>query len=363
MPISVSQPLVEESLSASLGSTVRLKKCSAYKKNRILRCWLAEGPSSLPEVFLVKAARETVAEPYERYRDVPGSSAWLLFNEWAALQFLSALPDDDMRGCPAFIAGDLDRGLIAFEYLPGTRTLRDVLRSSKQRELYDSLLAHAQTMGRLHGFSRGKRDEWTGLRSSLGHAHGLAEFRVDDFLPLLQKLANSVGEQVSPAIEVELEDLFSMLLGSEPLSVLLHADTAPQNYLWDGKSVKVVDFERCEYGFFSLDVPLGPLPFPVRWKTDAILAKELEQAYRAEFSRGSQNQLDDMTYYKGVLVAWVYWLLLGPVCRVDQQKSSGLQLLVQRCRAVTYLSREIGYLRQMGNLFDHIADRLDHPGS
>ena len=80
--------LIEKSLSRSLKYEIRLAKCPKFKKKRIFRCWVADGPSSLPEVFLVKMARYTKRESYNPKSDCVGSPAWKLFNEWAALQCL-----------------------------------------------------------------------------------------------------------------------------------------------------------------------------------------------------------------------------------------------------------------------------------
>ena len=76
----VSLSLIEKSLSSSLKYEIRLAKCTKFKKKRIFRCWTADGPSSLPEVFLVKIARHTKREPYNPKLDCVGSPAWKLFN-------------------------------------------------------------------------------------------------------------------------------------------------------------------------------------------------------------------------------------------------------------------------------------------
>ena len=70
---------IEKSLSSSLKHEIRLAKCTKYKKKRIFRCRVADGPSSLPEVFLVKIARHTKREPYNPKSDCVGSPAWKPF--------------------------------------------------------------------------------------------------------------------------------------------------------------------------------------------------------------------------------------------------------------------------------------------
>ena len=160
----VSLSLIEKSLSNSLKYEIRLAKCTKFKKKRILRCWVADGPSFLPEVFLVKIARHTEREPYNPKSDCVGSPAWKLFNEWAALQFLSQI-DSTRTLVPQFITGDFAHGLIAFEYVPKAHTFRDILRNANAHERKHALLAHAQTMGRMHGATYGKKNEWLSIRT------------------------------------------------------------------------------------------------------------------------------------------------------------------------------------------------------
>ena len=68
--------LIERSFSSTLKYKIRLAKCTKFKKKRIFRCSVADGPSSLPEVFLVKMARYTKGEAYDPESDCVGSSAW-----------------------------------------------------------------------------------------------------------------------------------------------------------------------------------------------------------------------------------------------------------------------------------------------
>ena len=64
--------LIEKSLSRSLNHEIRLAEYTKFKKKRIFRCWVADGPSSLPEVFVVKMARHTKREPYNPELDCVG---------------------------------------------------------------------------------------------------------------------------------------------------------------------------------------------------------------------------------------------------------------------------------------------------
>ena len=347
--------LIERSLSNSLEYEIRLAKCTKFKKNRIFRCWVTDGPSYLPEVLLVKMARQTKHEPYDRERDCVGSSAWKLFNEWAALQFLGKIGGDKAI-TPRFIAGDAIQGLIAFEYVSKAHSFRDILCKSNAAERAHALLAHAQAMGRMHGSTYGRKNEWLSLRRSLGTDYQADIDPFDGILRTFRRLATLVGQPESIAVESELSELKEILSNAEPFSAFRHVDIAPQNYLLVDDGVKLVDFEYSSYGYFPLDAPLGPFPFPVRWECDEVLAQEIEGVYRTELSSGFPGALDDPIYYRGLLIAWIYWLLhLGPVPQTREDMIEIPNELARRCKAVGRLSREIEYLPQIGRIFEQVA--------
>ena len=351
----VPSSLIEKSLANSLKYEIRLAKCTKFKKNRIFRCWVADGPSYLPEVLLVKMARQTKHEPYDRERDCIGSSAWKLFNEWAALQFLGKISGDKAIA-PKFITADATQGLIAFEYVPKARTFRDILRKSNAAERAHALLAHAQAMGRMHGNTYGRKNEWLSLRTSLGIHYQADTDSFDVILRTFRRFATLVGQPESIAVESELSELQEILSNAEPFSAFRHVDIAPQNYLLVDDGVKLVDFEYSSYGYFLLDAPLGPFPFPVRWECDEILAQEIESIYRKELSSGFRGALDDAIYYKRVLIAWIYWLLrLGPVPQMREDMIKVSDELARRCKAVARLSHEIEYLPRIGRIFEQVA--------
>ena len=351
----IPSPLIEKSLSNALKYEIRLAKCTKFKKNRIFRCWVADGPSYLPEVLLVKMARQTKHEPYDRERDCIGSSAWKLFNEWAGLQFLGEINSDQMI-TPKFIAGDATQGLIAFEYVSKARSFRDILRKSNAAERAHALLAHAQAMGHMHGSTYGRKNEWLSLRTSLSSRYQAETDSFDGIVRTFRSFAALVGEPESIAVESELSELQEILSKAVPFSALRHVDIAPQNYLLVDDGVKLVDFEYSSYGCFLLDAPLGPFPFPVRWECDEVLAQEIESVYRKELSSGFREALDDAIYHRGLLIAWIYWLLrLGPIPQTCEGMIEVSDELACRCKAVARLSREIEYLPQIGRIFEQVA--------
>ena len=347
--------LIEKSLSSSLKHEIRLAKCTKFKKKRIFRCWVADGPSSLPEVFLVKMARRTKREPYNPKSDCVGSPAWKFFNEWTALQFLGEI-DSPQTISPKFIAGDVVQGLIAFEYMPKARSLRDILRNANAHERRHALLTYAQAIGRMHGATYGRRNQWLRLRRSLGTFRQGDPSAFDGILRTFHRLATFVEQPVSVAVETELSELKETLSDAKPFSALRHVDIAPQNYLLLNDGVKIVDFEYSDYGHFLLDAPLGPYSFPVRWECDDVLAREIESVYRTELSPGFPSAMDDSIYYKGILATWIYWLLrLGPVPRTRENTIKVADALAIRCKAVARLSHEIEYLPQIGRIFAQVA--------
>ena len=252
--------------------------------------------------------------------------------------------------------GDVAQGLIAFEYVPKAHTFRDILRNANAHERKHALLAHAQTMGRMHGSTYAKKNEWLSIRTSLGTYHQAAPEAFDGILRSFRRLAAFVEQPVSVAVETELSELTETLSDPEPFSALRHVDIAPQNYLLLHDGVKLVDLEYSDYGHFLLDAPLGPYSFPMRWECDEVLTRETENVYRAELSSNFRGARDDAIYYKGVLAAWTYWLLrLGPIPNKCESAIEETDALARRCEAVARLSREINYLPRIGSLLEQVA--------
>ena len=143
----------------------------------------------------------------------------------------------------------------------------------------------------MHGSTYGRKNEWLSLRTSLGNYQaGTDSF--DGILRTFRKFAALVGKPESIAVENELSELKETLSNAEPFSAFRHVDIAPQNYLLVDDGVKLVAFEYSGYGYFPLDAPLGPFPFPVRWECDEVLAQEIEGVYRTELSSGFRGALD-----------------------------------------------------------------------
>ena len=87
-----------------------------------------------------------------------------------------------------------------------------------------------------------------------------------------------------------------------------------------------------------------------------MLRKEIENVYRAELSSNFRGARDDAIYYKGVLAAWIYWLLrLGPIPNKRESAIKKTDALARRCEAVARLSREINYLPRIGSLLEQVA--------
>ena len=113
--------------------------------------------------------------------------------------------------------------------------------------------------------------------------------------------------------------------------------------------------KKCIFRCWVADGP-SSFPFPVRWECDEVLTGEIESVYRAELASGFPDALDDAIYYKGILIAWTYWLLrLGPVPNTRGNTIKGTDVLVSRCKAVVRLSHEIEYLPRIGRIFAQVA--------
>ena len=91
--------------------------CSDGDASLVLRCAVTTLATELPSSLIIKVAHENFG-PYspDSTESLPAS---MLFNDWAAYQFLSSQPEfNDLT--PQFYGGDRDYGLIILEDLNET---------------------------------------------------------------------------------------------------------------------------------------------------------------------------------------------------------------------------------------------------
>lgn len=141
--------------------------CSEGDVSLVLRCAVTALATELPGSIVIKVAREAFG-PYIP-NSVASSPAMMLFNDWAAYQFLSSRPEFSNLA-PRFYGGDRDYGLIVLEDLhdiDSPNTYETLLGNSPDRA-EEALVEHVALLGRLHGITQGHCSQYQALRQDLG---------------------------------------------------------------------------------------------------------------------------------------------------------------------------------------------------
>jgi hypothetical protein len=237
--------------------------------------------------------------------------AWYLFNEWAALEFLSRL-DVEPRVAPEFLGGDRDAGVILYEDLGAGDSLADVLLGADAGRAERAVVAHSAALGRMHAATTGRARIYRALRDGLGpddpEQRGSSGIAVRQFIAECQ----SIGLPIADAVRVELDWAWSVVEAPGAFSALVHGDACPDNDRVLEDRVAIFDFTWAEYGHALKDGLYGSVPFPTCWCVNRLpgpLADQALHAYRQELAVGCRAAEDDAQWDAAVAANAARWLV------------------------------------------------------
>lgn len=307
---------------------------------------LAEAPASV----VVKQAAARGDETYDP--DAVGGPAWRLFNDWAGLQFLTEAGGGEIPA-PRFYGGDRDAGLIVLEDLGQGRQLDHLLLDKDAKAAEQGLMGLATAMGRMHALTIGKQEAFDGMRDGLGPRNGAGEVAdaVAQQRKKVQDLADALGLTVGPAVEKDLDALESFLDEGSPFMAYCHHDPCPDNCLWVGQEMKLLDFEFGGFRHALLDGVYGRIHFPSCWCVNRLpqrVYERMEQVYRAELVKGCPAASDDAAFNRAVVEACAWQALRSFFMRaLDEDGQWGIA--THRQRALVRLDR----LAEATEAFEH----------
>jgi hypothetical protein len=298
-------------------------------------------------------------------------TAWLLFNDWAGLQFLTEV-GGSLPPAPRFYAGDRQAGLIVLEDLGDGESLDDLLSGDDPARAEQAMIALAATLGRLHAATIGKQAVFDRIRAALGS--GMSRSPFDDYRWLgavLDRTATALDIRLPRGADTELRALITAIRAPGPFLAYTHGDSCPANCLCIGATVRLCDFELGGFRPALLDGICGRIHFPtcrsVRRSPQAIPLR-MEAAYRAALAEGCPEAADDGYFYRAVVEACIYWALLRcqwsmPLAvlpeRPDEWGIPALQQIVLiRFDLAAQVTAQFGHLEAIGATFAAMAATL-----
>ena len=275
-----------------LGQGTRLTEPG--RRNMILRCSVLSGRG--PASLIVKKVNSDAASLHQ-------ADAWdvqRFVSDWAGAQFLSTLQEHAPHS-PRFYGGDREAGFILLEDLGAHASLVAPLLNEEEADAVQALLFYAARLGALHTDTIGQEAGFTRLWQTL--------------TPQAMSVAHDVerlGARVEPSFLEEVATTLIALHTPGPFWAYLHADPCPDNVVYTGTQVRLIDFEFGRFGHALCDGTYGRMLFPTCWcanRLPEMVVTQMETVYRAALVPGCPAAEDDRLFEDALVDACGYWVL------------------------------------------------------
>jgi hypothetical protein len=311
----------EQVLEQTWGYAVRLgqgtRLTAPGRRNLILRCPVltGRGPASL----IVKQVTSAAASLHQ-------ADAWdvqRFFRDWAGAHFLSTLQGSVPHG-PRCYGGDRDAGFILLEDLGAPTSLVEPLLHAAEADAVQALLGYAACLGALHTDTIGQEAAFTRLWQTLTPQPVSVTDDVKRFaaqIRLLQQHVEHLGARVEPAFGEEIATALIALHTPGPFWAYMHGDPCPDNVVYTGAEVRLIDFECGRFGHALCDGTYGRMLFPTCWCANRLpetVVARMETAYRAALVPRCPAAADDRLFADALVDACGYWMLRTLVQHLPQ---------------------------------------------
>ncbi|HEY0753480.1 MAG TPA: hypothetical protein VGD98_05925 [Ktedonobacteraceae bacterium] len=350
----------EQLLTEVFAGTVRLGEgddLTTSGRAGVYRLQVLAGPEHAPASVIVKQVR--IVPP------------WTFFNDWASLQFLNQVAPADLSFTPHFYAGDAVQGIYVSEDLGNGQRLDQLLLGNDPGAAEAALLAHATLHGRLQALTIGKQTSYDAIRGPLGSlAVEEDDTILDWFNPTFHHSIELVGIAPAPGIDHELLARVTSIRHPGPFLAFIQGDSCPDNCLYVGSALYLVDFEGGRFTHALLEGCYGCMHFPTCWcvyRLPEHIPPLMEAAYRAELVKGCPAAADDALFNRALVEACAFWLLdwlrwmpLSKLLASDRMiiTASDRQRLLTRLDMFAQTSEQLRHLEAIGATMRALASRL-----
>ncbi|SDC92717.1 kinase [Rhodococcus tukisamuensis] len=352
----------------------------------VLRVRCAENPFSLPRTLVIKQVRELSAASHARSVAVygPGTPAagpadgelvdTAFLREAVSYQFANALATESRPG-PELIAYDLSARLLVLADLGDATPIASLLARADEASVTNSLMAMAQSMGRMHAATVGREEDFTALlrRAGVEKYHSSVAEQVGATMPKVPGLLErELGITVPPELANRAGHAVRLFNGGR-YRAFSPSDLCPDNIIVNGEGVQFLDYEWGGFRDATLDLSYALTSFP-----GCLCSIELTQersaamvdAWRAEVVGMWPQLADDHLLATGLLEAqlmwtWLstYWFLPDDHARIAAAREHHMSVprskaLIARWRALEVSARRTGE----PGVADHaglVADAMD----
>ncbi|GAA4472666.1 kae1-associated kinase [Rhodococcus olei] len=294
----------------------------------VLRVRCAANPFSLPRTLVIKQVRElsevaharsVAVYPEETFSGgdaLPGEVADTAFlREAVSYQFATALATDSRPG-PSLIAYDLPERLLILTDLGDATPIARLLQRPDEAAVTNSLMALAQSMGRMHAATVGREEDFTALlrRSGVGHLGNVVADQVATTIPdVPDLLERDLGVATRPEV-AQIAQRATTLFSGGRHRAFSPSDLCPDNIIVNDDGVRFLDYEWGGFRDATLDLAYALISFPgclCSFELSTQRAQAMIEAWRAEVVGMWPQLADDRTLYSRLLDAQLVWVWLS----------------------------------------------------
>jgi hypothetical protein len=298
-----------------LGQGIRLT--APGRRNLLLRCPVLSGGG--PASLIVKQVTTAAAS----FQQADLGDVQRFCRDWAGAQFVSTVQHQAPHS-PRFYGGNREAGFILLEDLGAHASLVEPLLHGAEADAIQALLGYAARLGALHTDTIGQEAAFTRLwqtltPQALAVTDDVQRFAVQ--IRLLQHHMERLGARVEPAFGAEVATTLIALHTPGPFWAYLHGDPCPDNVVYPGAAVRLLDFECGRFGQALCDGTYGRMLFPTCWCANRLpetVVTQMETVYRAALVPGCPAAADEHLFEDALVDACGYWVLRTLVRHLPQ---------------------------------------------
>jgi hypothetical protein len=328
-------------------------------------------PDANASSFVVKAARTASPDASE-----------MLWNDWAALQFLGELRLDPPL-CPRLLGGDPSVPFIVMEDLGANSVEPNALLDGTDPDRAEAaLISYVKCLGQLHSATLGKSAHFQRVRRSLAGDLSQKPLYHDPWSCSQQRAPAEIAQAIREyrsvftlagiAPEDGVDDEIELATNEveqcpQPHSVLCQGDqNGPGGCLYTTPGIRLIDFGAC-----GIRHPLVEgMPHRLTWgctkRIPRRLYSRLEKTYQLELSRRYRQAADDSFFHAAMMAATARWNIFHTIWRVpdalEGDRPRGLTSLRQQVvawiDAFAEMSEEFNQMPSLGNSARRLLSRL-----
>ncbi len=358
---------VERALSDTWGGEVRLSLLANFEEHsHVARLTVAQAPTSTPSTVILKRWR---VEGEERYD--PGFSTIGLHNDWASMEFLANVMDDESLG-PRIYVENMDEGFIVMEDLTGQDSLAQALQNGNSAEAAQALIMYGRLLGRLHGETAGQFGIYVELRKRLKTDY---HFQPENYFEIFEGIVAALKESgcdVPPAPLRDIQVAADLLSQPGDFTAFTHGDPVFSNIINHQGHWRLIDFEAArlrhalyEGAYIRMLFPTSGLLYVQR--IPESIWRQAEAAYRATLSEFLPAAKDTSRYGSATTAACAFWIL--SFCGNWLERAMGgesdpsrlshiRRCIIARCEIFVATTQEFQSMGSLGEFIACLTDQL-----